>query len=353
MRPAGLRLFLGVSPCLVGACIPVEPEWVVTDARFRGLKVEVVEPGGYASLLNVPEGEYRATALPLDTIELTWHATAPEAELPPPIWLASSVNFFVSGNKFVLQKLDLASLEDCPVPLPLSPSKTCRLGEGRQIRVSLGGAFSASDDFPFYVPLVIVGSRRTDLASATCLEFLASNPVPPAGSCLFTADGIRFGPRWIVLPFDSESVIPQEIREQDVDTNPRIAGFAVTRARGDTRIELVADLDDDVPVRRGERITVEPIFTAGSAQSYYIMVGGDKDVPWSGEPSLEFEELQWRGWFSAPIEGYEPTYDEWSTPLQWTVPHDIVPTTLYVDARDDRSGVDFAELRFVADGSEP
>ncbi|MDC0668565.1 hypothetical protein [Nannocystis radixulma] len=351
MRPAGLRVFIGVTPCLVGACIPVEPEWVVTDARFRGVKVEVVEPGGYASLLNVPEGEYRATALPLDTVELTWNVTAPEGELPPPIWLACSSECLGFGARLAI---DLASLEDCPVPLPLSPARTCRLGEGWQIRVGLGGAFSASADFSFYVPLVIIGSRRADLAPATCLEFLTSDPVPAAGSCLFTREGIQFGPQWVVLPFDSDSVIPQEIREQDVDINPRISGFAVTRARGGTRIELVADLGDDVPVRRGERITVEPIFTAGSAQSYYILINGDKDVPWSGEPSLQNELLEWRGWFSAPIDGYELVDGElWFTDLKWTVPHDVVPTTLYVDARDNRGGSDFAELRFVADGSEP
>src|SRR5689334_17190440 len=78
MRSAGFGALTGVLSCLAGACIPVEPEWVVTDPRFRGVKVEVVEPGGYASLLHVPEGKRRATLLPLDTVEFTWHVTAAE-----------------------------------------------------------------------------------------------------------------------------------------------------------------------------------------------------------------------------------------------------------------------------------
>ncbi|PCC68532.1 hypothetical protein SAMN02745121_05235 [Nannocystis exedens] len=82
------------------------------------------------------------------------------------------------------------------------------------------------------------------------------------------------------------------------------------------------------------------------------MVNGEEGKPWSGEPSLRKESLQWRGWFSAPIDGYEGEVAPWHADLQWTVPHDVVPTTLYVDVRDGRGGFDFAELRFVADGSD-
>jgi len=352
MRPPGLRASIGVLSVLAGACIPVEQDWVVTEARFRGVKVEVVEPGGYASLLNVPAGKYRATLLPLDTAELTWHVTAPEGELQPPIWFACPRDCVDSGYNYAITQLALDALEDCPDPLPLRPAY-CRLGEGPQIRVSLAGAFSAGDDIPFVLPLLIIGSGQADLSPTTCLERLTARPIPPAGSCLFTRTLVYFGPNWAALPFGPEAAVPPELREQEVDTNPEITAFAVTRERGGTRTELVAGIGDDVPVRRGERITVEPIFAAGAAQSYVELINSEEGKPGSGEPSPRTEQLQWRGWFSAPVDGYEPTGDPWQTPLQWTVPHDVVPTTLYVDVRDGRSGRDFAELHFVPDDSQP
>ncbi|MCY0995325.1 hypothetical protein OV203_49825 [Nannocystis sp. ILAH1] len=353
MRSAGFGALTGVLSCLAGACIPVEPEWVVTDPRFRGVKVEVVEPGGYASLLHVPEGKRRATLLPLDTVEFTWHVTAAEDELPPPIWLVCDNNCIDSGVNNAIAQLDFVGLKDCPSPLPLSPPETCRLGEGWQIRAGLAGAFSYGGDIPYLLPLIVIGSRQPELAPASCLERLSTQPISPSESCLFSRTHVYFGPAWAVLPFGDLPALPQEFREQEVDTNPEITAFAVTRERSGTRIELVADPGADVPVRRGERISVEPIFAAGSAQSYYVMTNGEGGEPGSGEPSLRNESLQWRGWFSAPIDGYEPHADAWHTELQWTVPHDVVPTTLYVDVRDGRGGVDFAELRFVADGSAP
>src|SRR5689334_8553690 len=64
------RWLLPLGILLAPACVPVEYDWVVVDARFRGLLVEVIEPGGYSSLLNVPPDRRRAFVLPLDTVEL-------------------------------------------------------------------------------------------------------------------------------------------------------------------------------------------------------------------------------------------------------------------------------------------
>lgn len=56
-----------------------------------------------------------------------------------------------------------------------------------------------------------------------------------------------------------------------------------------------------------------------------------------------------RAWLSATIDPSEPaTLGDWSgEPITWVVADDAAPTLLYVDARDSRAGVAFAELLLV------
>lgn len=342
---------LGLCAVLLGACIPDEPEWLAAEPRYRGVALEVVEPGGYSTQLNVPPGRRRATALPLDTLELSWHlALPPGAELQPPIWIDCGRDCVVpTGFQSVtlLNGWQLGLLDECPQPLPLQLSQPCRLGEGHTIRVGLGGAFTLDADEPRPPQLLIVGSRDPEVAPATCLERLATYPLPPATECIFAWEILQLGPWWAALPFDDEfSGLPPEFRAQEADTHPEVVGFDVTRERGGDRIELVAGVGDDVPVRRGERVTVAPRFAPGSAQEYWYF------GPSSAGPTARQSEevLTWQAWFSAPVDAYDPP--EPARRISWTVPHDVVPTTLYLDVKDSRSGRAYVELQFVPDPAQ-
>ena len=79
------------------------------------------------------------------------------------------------------------------------------------------------------------------------------------------------------------------------------------------------------------------------------MVDGEKDVPWSGTPEVRTEAIEFRPWFDAVVDGFEPSSRWTDDPITWTVPAKVVPTTLYLDVHDNRSGLAFAELVFVPD----
>lgn len=336
MRPR----HLGVYAVLLGACIPIEPEWLVTATRFRGVKVEVVEPGGYGSLLHVPPGRHRNTILPLDTVEVEWAVAAPPGvEVPPPIWIATDEDGPLNLDP---------NLPDCPEPLPLTVSRACRLGEGHRIRFGLLGAYTITTD---RLSLLIVGSRHAGLEPATCLERLATLPYAQLEPCILGLWDLRLGPTWAALPFEPEaSLVPPEVLAQDVNTNPEVIGFAVTRQRGSERSELEVGLGASLGVRPRDRITVTPLLADGSAQDYWITVGDEKDMPWSGTLQSQTEQIAVRTWFSAPVDEYVLDYDHWrDPPPTWVVPDHFEPTLLYLDVRDDRFGRDFAELLLVPD----
>lgn len=335
------RWLLPLGILVVPACVPVEYDWVVVDARFRGLLIEVVEPGGYSSLLNVPPDRRRAFILPLDTVELEWKvAVSPGMELPPPIWIACSSQCSSS----LWSGVDLSDLQDCPDPMPIGIADSCRLGDDPRIRVRLGGAYAPDPGFT----LLLIGSRRPDLTSETCLERVSASPRGEVAPCFIITRTPPFSDTPLGLPFLPGSVeAPPEVLAQEADTHPTVLGFTVTRERGDVRQDLVIDLGDAVPVRRGDRITVAPRFAADAAQEYWKVYSGD-----------------WSGWLDQRIEmfGYEPSFSEpvlfegpvsvsasldKLPPLTFVVPHDVVPTTLWLDIFDDRQGKAFVELQFV------
>lgn len=334
------RWLLALAPLGSAACIPVEYDWQVVDARFRGLLAEVVEPGGYGSLLNVPPDRRRAFVLPLDTVELEWKvAVPPGQELQPPIWVACEYANCVGVSQGAYF---LDYLSDCPDPMPVGVAVSCRLGEDHRIRVRMAGAYSAHNFFM----LLVVGSRRADLTPGECLERLAAEPRGDLAPCLVV---LRYPP-WsrdaFGLPFlPEEAGVPKEVRDAEADTNPTVLGFTVTRERGDLREELVIDLGEAVPVRRGDRIHVEPRLAADAAQQYWISVGDLPDMPWSGTLEQLTEELRYEVLFSEPVV-YDPDYPL-APPFTWVVPHDVVPITMWIDILDDRQGQAFVDLQFV------
>lgn len=324
----------------LGACIPVEYDWQVVDARFRGILTEVVEPGGYGSLLHVPPDRRRAFVLPLDTVELEWKvAVPPGQELQPPIWVACSQEDCLglwNGAYF------LDYLYDCPDPMPIRVAVSCRLGEEHRIRVRTAGAYSGGNLFM----LLVVGSRRADLSPRECLERLATSPRGDLAPCLIILRYPPWNPDAFGLPFlPEEAGVPKEVRDEQADTNPTVLGFTVTRERGDLREELVIDLGDPVPVRRGDRLHVEPRLAADAAQEYWVSVGDLPNMPWSGTLEQRVEELRYEVLFSEPVI-YDPEYGQ-GPPFTFVVPHDVVPTTMWIDVLDDRQGQAFVELQFV------
>jgi len=336
------RWLLALGTLGSAACVPIEYDWQVIDARFRGILVEVVEPGGYGSLLNVPPNRHRAFVLPLDTVELEWKvAVPPGQELQPPIWIACSreCRDALWGGSSLLQ------LADCPDPMPIGIAESCRLGEDHRIRVRLGGAYAPDPGFL----LLLVGSRRPELTSQACLERLSASPRPDVGGCFVVVREPPFSDTPLGLPFLPGSVeAPPEVVAQEADTNPTVLGFTVTRERGGVREDLVVDLGDAVPVRRGDRIVVEPRFAADAAQEYWVSY----DDTWSGPLEQQTEVFGYQLLFSEPVlfdgRDQEPAVLDLPS-LSFVVPHDVVPTTLWLDIVDDRRGQAFVELQFVPD----
>ncbi|MCY0990569.1 hypothetical protein OV203_25730 [Nannocystis sp. ILAH1] len=337
---------VGVSAVLLAACLPVEPEYLITAPRFRAVRVEVVEPGGYASLLNVPEGRRRATPLPLDTVELTAiFAAPPDVTVQPPIWLVCGLACYENGPLAALA----GDLAECPTPLPLDLFDPCRLAEGLQVRVGLAGVYTLARG---RIELILIGSRDDDLTPATCLERVTRRPHTDLEPCIVSQWSLDLGPLWAVLPFEPDAGdVPPEILAQEVDTNPDVAEFRVTRERGGDHSEQRVAPGGSVGVRRGDRISVEPIFTADSLQTFWYTVGDEQDKPWSGELRSNEEWMEIRGWLDAPaLDFSRGSGPRWGpAPITWIVPHDVVPTRLFLDVRDNRDGRGAAELLFVAD----
>lgn len=343
------RRLLAAAAILLAACLPAEVQWQVTDSRFRGVRIEVVQPGPYASLLKVPRDRRRATVLPLDTVELEWFVAAPPGvEVPPPIWILCPEGCFQLDVTTGVLLDTLADLTDCASPLPLGAPSPCRLGDGHRIRVTLGGAHTITGQS---LELLLVGARHQALSPATCLERLRTQPRDELKSCLVGVWRPKFGPDWAMLPFDpAADAIPPEVLAQEADTNPGIRSFVVTRELGSERQEIVVEPGETVGVRPGERVTVKARLARGSKQVYLESSGGDKDIPWSGRLNERTESLEFRAWFSAVVAGFDRDYNDWENgPITWTVPEEFESTILWVDLRDNRSGRAFAELFFVVE----
>lgn len=340
-------LALGAAILCGAACIPFEPYWWIQDARLLGTRMTVVEPGGYSTLLEVPPGQQRASALPLDTVEVEWlYAAAEDIEVQPPIWLACTrpgciEAFYNRGH----------GLLDCPQPLPFDIPWACRLGEGHKIRFGFAGAFTLQLDSAFAgLSLLTIGSRTPDVPSSTCLERYQNSPHVGLEQCLIGRERHVPGPLWAVLPFAPElGELPLEVVTQAPDTHPDIIGFRVSRERGADRIELLVAPEDTVTVEPGEHVTVLPLLVGGGAQEYVDLF--DRDGPGPEPPELMHlrEHIQFEVAMSARVEefgaptGYDPGAD-----IEWVVPEHPEPLTMFLSARDDRAGASFARLHFAS-----
>lgn len=345
-------LALGAAILCGAACIPFEPYWWIQDPRVLGMRMTVVEPGGYSTLLHVPPGQQRATPLPLDTVELERFVATPEGvAVEPPIWLACfSPNCF---DRFYAEGYYLA---DCPQPLPFYLPWACRLGEGERVRVGFDGAFTLPQSMDVNLSNVLtimaIGSRSPDVSSETCLERYAGTPHEGLQDCLIARDVFVPGPLWAVLPFAPElAMLPPEFLEQAPDTHPDITGFRVSRERGATRIEALAMPGDTVAMAPGEKVTVLPLFLAGREQSFIVLIDPDADgpLPPVAEEQAEFVEINAQ--ITALVDQFEKpdqslSLYNFNAEISWVVPDHPEPATLYVQTRDSRAGRGFAVLHF-------
>jgi hypothetical protein len=344
MRP----LLLGAITSLSAACIPFEPYWLLQDTWLLGVRLNVVEPGGYATLVRVPEGHTRAEPLPLDTVELEWLApTAPGIELQPPLWLICTTPSCMRDNLLTAPNFKPSA---CPHPLPLDQYWPCRLGEGERVRVSLGSIYGY--DYPGGQPPILtvlaVGSRDPELSPATCLERYRSTPREDLQQCLFVNNYTSLGPAWALLPFSDElALLPPELRELEGDTHPDIVAFRVTRERGRERVELLVTPGDTVEVEPHERITVLPLMLGGGVQTFAQPTA--ENDPYTGRTiwELKSERVNVRARLTALVDEFEGP-DSWSDDreFRWVVPDHPEPALLYVEARDNRNGITLASLRF-------
>jgi hypothetical protein len=338
-------LALGVAILCGAACIPSEPYWWVQDARMLGTRMTVVEPGGYSTLLQVPPGQRRATALPLDVVELEWLiAAAEDVDVQPPIWLACTrggcIEAYYNRGHGIL---------DCPQPLPFDIPWACRLGEGHKIRVGFGGAFTLRPDFYFAgLSIMAIGSRTPEVPSQACLERYGTTPHAGLEQCLIGRDIHLPGPLWAVLPFAPElAELPVEIIAQPPDTHPDVVGFRVSRELGAERIELLAEPDDTVLVAPGEHITVLPLLVGGGAQEYLEYADPDADGPAESVPVSRTEYLQINAQLTALVDHFNaPNPADPDAEIEWVVSDHPEPMTLFVSVRDDRAGRGFARLHF-------
>lgn len=343
-------LVLGALTLLGAACIPFEPYWLLQDAWLLGIRLSVVEPGGYATLVRVPEGHTRAEPLPLETAELELlTTTAAGVELQPPLWLVCTVPGCMANFNYLYNP----EFEPpaCPHPLPLNQQQPCRLGEGERARVSLGSLFGLHGS-NFLVPTLMVfaiSSFDPELSPETCLERYRSRPRRDLQQCLFVNHTFRLGPAWALLPFSDElDLLPPEVLGLEADTHPDIVGFRVTRERGSDRVELLVAPGDTVEVEPLEHITVLPLLAGGGAQAFATINPTEIDPSTGRSPyDLQTERINLRGSLTALVDDFEDP-NSWSDEreFRWVVPDHPEPAIFYVESRDNRQGLALASLRF-------
>lgn len=339
-----MRPVLGL-PLLVAACLPDFPgSWLIERPVPWGMLATVVQPGGYSSMIVVPEGRQRASALPLDTLELQWLALAPPgATIGPPTWYALS-------NSGGLPPRDDPP-EDCPSLLPLSLDRPCRLGEGERLRFSLAGTSTINDDFRGRFAIAAVSSTDAALTAEECAaEYLdRRSPDPDLRSCLFMERQLMLGPLIQLIDRVPEEIIaeygdveiPPEAFDEEPDTHPVLESFIVTRGAGEP---ITAGDGDTIHVRAGERVSVTWTYAEGSEQDYFyphrVSIEPERYTLVARKEQI-FEDVA----LSRHVDEYDQQIDRRS----WIAPDGPEPLLMHLYAADTREGRLAATLRFVTD----
>lgn len=344
-----MRLAFVVGLGLLGACVPSDhPPWLVDHPMPWGIVASVVEPGGYSTGLVVPEGRVRASALPLDTLELQWiAATPPGVTVPPPIW-------FICPS--YCGALLAEPLPTCPFPLPLAITENCRLGEGERVRLSLGGAYTADETFlGHFGVLAITGDGSID--AETCVQRLGTIPRSGLERCLVQTRLIELGPLGRLLTTvpglvddDAIAELPDDLADEPADFHPVLAGVRVRHfGRGGLQ-EQLAQPGDTIEVRVDDIVHLVPEFTVDSEQDYY-------EITLSSGTPQRLSAILKREWFltrtgiTTLVDTLDPPdADNIST---WRVPDEPEPILFYFYSTDIRQGRAFASLRFVVADATP
>lgn len=334
--------------CLAGlltGCLPAEPPyWWIDHPMNWGVRVSVTQPGGYASGIEVPEGQVRAAALPLDTVELEWLALAPDGvELAPPVWIAC--------QRCAYGQFPGPDLPACPRPLPVFLAESCRLGEGVRLPLTFAGASTGSFGA---LDLLVVGSADPDLSPETCLQRLLTPPRTGLERCLVMDRQYLIGSFAVgsglpepTGPFDPPEpepngpAIPPEVLEQAPDTHPIVDGFWVARRSTDGRSEVAVPVGGEVEVRAGDAIEVEIRVAPESFQEYaFLTVASDGGIGWISR----MESVSARAAVTALVDDFHE--EDWGR-RRFVVPADTGPFTMYFYVSDSREGRTAASLRFV------
>lgn len=338
MRPClpGLGL-----PLLVAACIPDFPgSWLIERPIPWGIIATVVQPGGYSSMVVVPEGRERASALPLDTLEVQFLALAPPGTtVGPPTWYALR-------NTYSPGRPPDGPPDDCPVLLPLSLEAPCRLGAGERIQFALGGTATVNLDFRGEIGIVAVSSTDPERTAEDCAaDYLDRRPDEDLRSCLFMERRLMLGPLIQLIESVPEEVeefidveLPPEAFDEEPDTHPVLESFLVTRGRG---APIEAGDGDTVHVRAGERISVTWTYVEGSEQEYFWIEGNPADHQIARSSEVMIEDVA----LSRYVDEFEDRIDQRS----WIAPDGPEPLVMYFYAADTREGRLAATLRFVSD----
>lgn len=332
--------------CLAGllsGCLPVDvPYWLIDHPVAWGIRVSVTQPGGYATGLIVPDGQVRASALPLDTIELEWLTLAPEGiELAPPIWIVCP-----EGCTWLDE--EPPELPACPVPVPLFSGWMCRLGEGHRLSLVLDGAYGTS---VFGVlPVMAIGSADPEVSPETCLERMLTTPKLGLESCLSIHREYHIGGSGLPTglpdpsgPFDPPAPLDPDappVPAQVADTHPVVEGFWVSRPGGDVLVPVGAE----VKVRPGV-VTIEPKLAEDAAQTFWRPVPhGHGGYLWTRDQEYLVVRATASGW----VEQWE-LVDE-TQQLRFVVPEELGAFDVHFYVADTREGRATASLRLVPEG---
>ncbi|MCY1069669.1 hypothetical protein OV090_33315 [Nannocystis sp. RBIL2] len=345
-----MRTALVVGLGLLGGCVPNDhPPWLVDHPLPWGIVASVVEPGGYSSEVVVPDDRVRASALPLDTLELQWiTAVPPGVTVPPPIW-------FVCPGR--CSSLPAEPIPACAFPLPLSRSEHCRLGEGERVRLSLGGAYTANEYFRGFIGVMGITSDGT-VEPETCLQRYRTVPRAGLEHCLLQERLLQLGPESRLLTtvpgladfYTVEGGLPDDLDDEAPDVHPTLSGLRVAHSgRGGLR-ELIAQPGDTITVRVGAYVFVEPQYTADAYQPHYAF----QSMP--GQPERlvaapDEERIFERYGLSTLIEDRGDPNDDLLG--FWQVPDVPEPILFYLYIADSRQGRAFATLRFVVEDASP
>jgi hypothetical protein len=331
---------------LVAACIPDEGgSWLIARPTNWGIIATVVQPGGYSSGIVVPEGRQRASALPLDTLELQWLALAPPGTtLGPPTWYALR-NTSVSPPAPPDEPLD-----DCPALLPLSLAAPCRLGAGERLQIALGGTSTVNADFRGELGIVAVGSTDDAMTAEDCAARYLDPRTPSTDlrSCLFMERRLMLGPLIQLIDSVPEEVakfidveIPPEAFDEEPDTHPVLESFLVTPGAGDP---IMAGDGDTVHVRAGDRIRVTWTYAEGSEQDYFWLINDLEDLERYIVVMLKEVLIE-----DVALSRYVDEFDEKIDRRSWIAPDGPEPLLMHFYAADTREGRLAATLRFVSD----